>query len=231
MISRISVFLFLAVCFLVCSPPVFPDQITLNDGTKEFGRIVGYLEDNLSVISNEGALLKYSLSDIASFVVDATKETPVPVPPLSLDEVLYQISLLHEGIAYLTSRIDQLQMSVQQSSQTLNSEIYKLNPMSNVVITESKGGFRGGAYVIEGKVRNDSSIFITGVKVRATLLNDQGRPVTQVTAPVSPSVVTPEGQGSFFIRISSPPQFARFTLSLTRTSTPTDETQRGVRSR
>jgi len=209
----------------------FSDQITLSDGEKEFGRIIGYSDESLSVISNDGVFLKYSLSDVASFVIDTTRQVEAPPPSLSLDEVLYEIALLHEEIAYLVSRIDQLQMSVQQSSQTLNTEIYKLNPMSKVTIIESKGDYKAGSYIIDGRVRNDSSVFITGVKVRATLLSETGRPLTQATVPVSPTVVTPEGLGSFTIRIPDPPQFSRYTLSLTRASVPAGETQRGVRSR
>jgi len=195
------------------------DEVLQTDGTKLSGRILSFDGRNLTVQSASGQVRSIPMVDVASFVVDPSAE------------LIRRIDKVQQDLDQIGRMVDNLGASWQEGRDQIRADVTDLNPMTQVVISKKSGFFRKSTFVIEGEVRNRSSVFIRDVHIRATFYNREGVPVNEVVFPTLVSTISPGSGAKFQKDIPNAPRFETFELTLLEGRPQTTERRGGAQKR
>ena len=195
------------------------DELTLSDGREVSGKVLAFDGQQYTFRTMDGNVANIPFEDVASFVIDTSSE------------VLQKLDTMHNDLAFIADMVDRLGLQWQAGKEDLSDEIHSLNPISRVKITERRGYYRDGDFVIEGKVRNGSSVPVRRLRVRAALLTNANRVVKEITIPIMLSVLPPDSVSSFRERIEKPPSFDYYVVDIIEAIGQTSEQLEGSLNR
>lgn len=209
----------LAWTLVFALPAAQGDEIVYTNGARLSGKVLAFDGQSLTVQSPQGQVRAIPIAEVASFVIEPSAE------------LTQKVDRIQQDLTLLGRMVDQLGVSWQEGRDQIRSEVTDLNPMTQVFVSKKNGFFRRNTFVIEGEIRNQSSVFIRDIHVLATFYDRTGVPVNEVSFPTLRSTIGPGSTAKFYKDIPNAPRFESFELTLLENSPQTTQQRGGAQKR